>query len=304
MRVIETLLRASIDYAGLFPPAALDMATSVGNYSRYIAGPSAWALGRFILPAARLPEFETLATPWFSSSPTQLWRLAALIGSDIAADIELISGFNRKYGGRSGARALIDTVELRATSASAIQSTMAQLPPNLQAYLEIPIEENPAELIVAIGQSGARAKVRTGGITSDAFPGAKHLVRFIQHCVAAKVPFKATAGLHHALRAEYRLTYAPDSNTGYMFGFLNLLLATGLLRCGCTLVEAERVLTESSFQAFDFSDDQISWQGHTLTLSDVAESRKLMMSFGSCSFTEPLDDLVALQLLEPRVQPA
>jgi hypothetical protein len=89
-----------------------------------------------------------------------------------------------------------------------------------------------------------------------------------------------------------------------MFGFLNLLLATALLRCGCTLVEAERVLTESSFQAFDFSDDQISWQGHTLTLSDVVESRKLMMSFGSCSFTEPLDDLVALQLLEPRVQPA
>jgi len=304
MRVIETLLRASIDYAGLFPPAALDMATSVGNYSRYIAGPSAWALGRFILPAALLPEFETVATPWFSSSPTQLWRLAALIGSDVAADIELISGFNRKYGGRSEAQALIDTVELRATSASAIQGTMVQLPPNLQAYLEIPIEENPAELIVAIGQSGARAKVRTGGTTSDAFPGAKPLVRFIQHCVAAKVPFKATAGLHHALRAEYRLTYAPDSNTGYMFGFLNLLLATGLLRCGCTLVEAERVLTESSFQAFDFSDDKISWQGHTLTLSDVAESRKLMMSFGSCSFTEPLDDLVALRLLEPRVQPA
>ena len=246
MRVIETLLRASVDYAGLFPPAALDMSTSVGNYSRYIAGPSAWALGRFILPAARLPEFETVATPWLSSSPTQLWRLAALIGSDVAADIELISGFNRTYGGGSGARALIDTVELKATSASAIQSTMAQLPPNLQAYLEISIEGNPAELIMAIGQFGARAKVRTGGITSDAFPGAKHLVRFIQHCVAAKVPFKATAGLHHALRAEYRLTYAADSNSGYMFGFLNLLLATGFLRRGCTLTEAERVLNESS----------------------------------------------------------
>ena len=304
MRVIETLLRASIDYAGLFPPAALDMATSVGNYSRYIAGPSAWALGRFILPAARLPEFETVAIPWLSASPAQLWRLAALIGSDVAADIELVSEFNRKYGGRAGARALIDTVELKGTSASAIQSTMAQLPRNLQAYLEIPIEENPAELIVALGQSGARAKVRTGGITSDAFPEAQHLVRFIQHCVAAKVPFKATAGLHHALRAEYRLTYATDSNTGYMFGFLNLLLATGFLHCGCTLVEAEGVLNESSFQAFDFSDDQIGWRGHKLALSDVAESRKIMISFGSCSFTEPLEDLVALQLLEPRVQPA
>jgi hypothetical protein len=306
MRAIHTLLRGCIDYAGLFPPAALDMATSVDNYSRYLAGPCAWALGRFIVPAARLGEFAAVARAQLAAPHTESWRLAALVGPEVGADIDLITDFNRRYGSESGfpPRVLIDTVELKVASRSAIQSTMAQVPPNLQAYLEIPIEEDPAELILAIREFGARAKVRTGGTTLEAFPAEEHLGRFIQRCIAARVPFKATAGLHHAVRAEYRLTYAPDSNTGTMFGFLNLLLATGFIRGGLRPAQAEQVLNETSLRGFDFRDDQIVWNGHSLGLDDLAETRSVMISFGSCSFTEPLEDLVALQLLEPRTQPA
>ena len=38
MSAIRALLTESIDYAGLFPPAGLDMASAVENYARYRAG--------------------------------------------------------------------------------------------------------------------------------------------------------------------------------------------------------------------------------------------------------------------------
>ena len=86
------------------------------------------------------------------------------------------------------------------------------------------------------------------GITKDAFPKTSELIRFLRGCVQAGLPFKATAGLHHPLRAEYRLTYAPDSPTGVMFGFLNLFLATAFLRAGMAESEAARLLEEAFFR--------------------------------------------------------
>jgi hypothetical protein len=52
------LLRDLIDYAGLFPPASLDMAAAVANYDSYSRSEWNWILGRFIVPVARLGEFE------------------------------------------------------------------------------------------------------------------------------------------------------------------------------------------------------------------------------------------------------
>ena len=90
----------------------------------------------------------------------------------------------------------------------------------------------PAPLVAAIARRGGRAKMRTGGVTAEAFPTAAQVLRFLRACTEARVPFKATAGLHHPLRAEYRLTYAPDSPRGTMFGFLNVFLTAVLLRHG------------------------------------------------------------------------
>jgi hypothetical protein len=298
MSAIHTLLRGSIDYAGLFPPAGLDMATAMTNYARYRAGPSAWALGRFIVPVSRLPELEAHESRLPRNPASQPWRLGVLAGPDLAADLMQIGEFNRRHSEPDRAAITADTVEVKATSESGIAEIMRLMPRSLQGYIEIPIEDDPYPLIAAIRRLGGRAKVRTGGVTPDAFPSTIDLLRFLQCCARAGVPFKATAGLHHPLRAEYRLTYAPDSPCGTMFGFLNLFVTVAFLRAGMNENEAGRVLEEGSPEAFQADHSGISWRNHRLDLESLSAVREDgIISFGSCSFTEPIQDLESLHLL-------
>ena len=301
MSAIRILLRNSIDYAGLFPPAGLAMAAAVDNYHRYRAGEAAWALGRFILPANRLAEFEQAAAEHLSRTPAGgPWLLGVLAGPDLAGDLEQVAEFNHRHTDTDAAR--IDTLEAKASSGDAVQDTMHQMPSDLQAYLEIPIDRDPTGLIATIGRMGGRAKVRTGGVTDDGFPPTSSLLRFLQSCVRARVPFKATAGLHHPLRAEYRLTYAADSPTGTMFGFLNLFLAAAFLRAGMEEREAGCVLEEGSPQAFQFDQRGVGWRDHRIGQDALRRARQdVVVSFGSCSFVEPIEELQALNLLEPSI---
>lgn len=299
MNAIQTLLAGSIDYAGLFPPAALDMPAAVDNYARYRNEPAAWALGRFVVPASRIPELEDAVSGSLPDNPAaQPWRLAVLTGADLPGDLVITAAFNRRHS-RRGAPALVaDTIEVKASSLGAIEEIMHQIPPTLQAYVEVPIERDPRDLLAAVQRLGGRAKVRTGGITTDAFPSTSDLLRFVRRCVEANLPFKATAGLHHPLRAEYRLTYAPDSPTGVMFGFLNLFLATAFLRAGMADTEVARLLEEGSPEALQFDDAGVTWEGHSVGLKALRDARRLgVVSFGSCSFTEPIGDLEAIRLL-------
>ena len=192
------------------------------------------------------------------------------------------------------------TVRTSYTGASAevVERVLTSLPKHLQAYVEIPVGRDPAELVAAISRHGARAKVRTGGVTPEAFPATADLVRFLRTCVGAGVPFKATAGLHHALRASYRLTYAPDSPRGTMFGFLNVFLAAAFLREGMDNADAARLLEEADPRAFGFDDGGIAWRGRRIEAAAIRAAREqAIVSFGSCSFTEPMDDLASLYLL-------
>jgi hypothetical protein len=303
MSVIRILLRNSIDYAGLFPPAGLAMDAAVENYHRYRAGEAAWALGRFILPASRLAEFEQVAERLARSPDGQPWLLAVLAGPDPAADLEQVVKFNQRHADSGAAR--VDTIEAKASSAEAVRDTMHLMPSDLQAYFEIPIDRDPASLVGTIGQLGGRAKVRTGGVTRDAFPPTASLLRFLQGCIGARVPFKATAGLHHPLRAEYRLTYEPDSPAGTMFGFLNLFLAAAFLATGMEEPEVAQVLEEKSPLAFEFDRRGLSWRDHRIGQDALSGVRKdVIVSFGSCSFTEPIEELQSLNLLEPSIQQA
>ncbi|MDQ3951273.1 MAG: hypothetical protein M3282_13145, partial [Gemmatimonadota bacterium] len=165
-------------------------------------------------------------------------------------------------------------------------------------FYEIPIDSDPGPLVAAISRVGGKAKVRTGGVTADAFPRAADLARFIVTCAEAAVPFKATAGLHHPLRATYRLTYDPDSPRGEMFGFVNVLLAAAFARFGLGTDAAVDLLLERSRAALRFSTDGVEWRDRRVGIGALAATRgALALSFGSCSFTEPIEELEALGLL-------
>lgn len=217
----------------------------------------------------------------------------------------MAADFNRRHSRPGLPPILADTIEIKASSVGAIEDIMHRVQRGLQVYVEIPIHRDPADLLAALRRLGGRAKIRTGGVTPDTFPSSANLVRFLHASVEAGVAFKATAGLHHPLRAEYRLTYAPDSPSGAMFGFLNLFLTVAFLRGGMDESQAAAVLEEDSPAAFQAGDSGISWRDRRLDLRALREVREDgIISFGSCSFTEPIADLESLHLLPPSVSPA
>lgn len=263
MTTLRPLLENLIDYAGLFPPAALSMSRAIENYQRYRQSPESWMLGRFVVPVSRLDEFEATLT---GPAP----RLSALIGGDLESDLARIARANLP----------IDTIEMKISDGAQLDSAMRRIDPRLTPYFEI----SDIALIPAIQAAGGRAKIRTGGVTPEAFPSAARIAQFLETCARNRTPFKATAGLHHPLRCYRPLTYSADGPSGWMFGFLNVFTAAALAWKG--VAELESVLMAESF-----SD-------HGLTPEDfVATRRDFAISFGSCSFEEPVADLRALHLI-------
>jgi hypothetical protein len=293
------LLEGLVDYAGLFPPARLDMAPAVRQYAEHLQSDTAWMLGRFIVPAARLQEFEDAASALLPrDTDTAPWTISVLGGADPADDAERVWAFNERHAHRAIGRAVIDTMELRADDASAVERMARSVPAGVTAYVEIPFADDPSDLIGVLRGVGARAKARTGGVTADAFPAPAAVARFIRACADAGVPFKATAGLHHPLRGDYRLTYDADSPTGTMYGFLNVFLAAALAAQGLDLSDLERILTEADSATIQFDGQGISWRGRRLDLDDLRHLRsRAAIAFGSCSFSEPVAELRALHII-------
>jgi hypothetical protein len=284
----QVLLSAAIDYAGLFPPAALSMREAVANYAAYRAGTHAWALGRFVVQVARLDEFGMALA---SQQGGGRWRLSALAAGDMAADIAKATAFNKRHEGT----AIIDTLEFKAATASSIGDAAKLAEARFVTFHEISVAGDPRELLRAIAHAGGRAKIRTGGVTVDAFPEPAALARFLEQCAAARVPFKATAGLHHPIRAAHRLTGEPGSQKAIMHGFVNLVLAAAFAQAGWNAGQLTQVLDEQSPSAFRFGPDAVSWRGHPLSIDALQASREeLLISFGSCAFEEPINDLQML----------
>jgi hypothetical protein len=295
------LLRDLIDYAGLFPPASLGMAPSVANYDSYLRSEWSWMLGRFVVPVARLAEFEEafagLPTPTPGTGFTN-WRLSLLLGSDPVADVARIREFNARIASSgSGGRAVVESVEVKVASPEEVKRLSEILPAELATYFEFPLS-SCVECIAEVAGCGRRAKIRTGGETADKFPAPESVIEFIRLCAAANVPFKATAGLHHPLCSVHRFTYQRESPSGIMHGFVNVFLAAAFLRAGMEPKLAHQLIEEQSAQAFHFDLDGAGWRQHRLSRHEIAAARQsFAVSFGSCSFTEPADDLRSLHLL-------
>lgn len=301
---LRALLEGAIDYAGLFPPAALPMAEAVANYDRHRAGDDAWALGRFVVPVGRLGELAAEASGrWPHGETSAPWRVSALLpGDDLETEVEQVAAFNTRHG-RSGGivpdgdrgGAWIDTAELRCSRTDEVTRAGELLPRWLDTYVEVPSGGDVEPVVRAIADAGLKAKLRTGGVTADAIPSPSRVARFLRCCVESRVPFKATAGLHHPLRGEHALTYAAGAPRGTMFGFANVLAAAAFARQGMPESELERVLDERDPSAFAVTDAGIAWRRHTVPTDELRVAHSdFARAFGSCSFTEPVEEARAM----------
>lgn len=296
LRSVQNLFAGLIDYAGLFPPAELSMQAAVKNYRHYHTSEHAWMLGRFILPVARFDEFFSAVET--DGGNAQQWRLSALVSDDLRRELQRIDEFNNKFSSDGAVRAVVDTIELRASHTEVVAQATSLIPPGLTAFFEVSIDQSPSDMILSLKNAGHHAKVRTGGVTANMFPSAPDLVRFMMACKRNDVAFKATAGLHHPLRASYQLTYEPDSGHATMFGFLNVFLAAAFVRSGMSDDHAIELLLEDSPRSIRFEDDGVTWRSHEVSSEDLRMTReRFATSFGSCSFEEPVDDLKGIRLI-------
>ena len=293
---MDALMRRAIDYAGLFPPASLDMKSAVQEYHRQATGADAWMLGRFILPAARLDELDAAAGEITPRDASRSWAFSALLGSDLEEDIERIEKFNSYHRDVRVGAVHVDTVELKTYATHDVQHAGELLDRRFDTYMEVPLAEDPAPLLDAVAKTHAKAKMRTGGVTADAFPTAEQVLRFITRCVERNLGFKATAGLHHAWRGMYRLTYAADALQGTMFGFMNIFLATAAIAGGLT-DQAMSLLMETDPTSLVVTDAGLQWHAVLLTTAALRAARDRLSAFGSCSFAEPVSDLRGSRLL-------
>jgi hypothetical protein len=235
-----------IDHAALFPPASMSLEDALSEDRLARASPHASMLNRFVVPVARLGELPPDHPP-----------LSVVLGS--AADAELVAQADR-----------VEAVELvldgpRPSSADLIAAYRALQPLGVETYFELVLDESwrdsvPAA-IGAVAAVGGRVKLRCGGATT---PSVEQVALVVAACREAGVPFKATAGLHHAV------------HRGDEHGFLNILAATA-----APPARLEAVLAEEDAGALEL---------------DGAD-RTVFTSFGSCSWREPIEDLQELGLL-------
>ena len=262
------------------------MRDAVEEYLSHREAPDRWALGRFVVPLARWDELKSVA-PASARERIPVSVIAAPADHDrivvIMKDPQL----------------KVESVECKASSTADASEAARLVAVGLEVFVEPSRLTDFDDMAPVLAQSGAAGKIRTGGVTNEAFPAPHEVLAFLQACLKAGLRFKATAGLHHAVRGEYRLTYEPVPPMGEMFGFLNVAVAAALLWHGRSATTVLRALDERSLEAFEFTDDGLVWRDEKLSRAQVDEVRaRFFAGFGSCSFREPMAE-IGLQA-EPR----
>ena len=300
---LRALLSNVIDYAGLFPPAELSLDESIRSYARYRGDTEAWMLGRFICPAARLKELEpyaaelfTLASPLSVSALGRGGKTADEFLAGFEHDIESIVAFKRKCG----ARATVDVFEVKlpATPDVAFDFDSEQMKLFFEAAPDADDWRRSVLAAMDVAMTtghGSGFKLRTGGVEASAFPTSQQIAQALVLARAKSLPIKFTAGLHHPVRH-----FNKSVNTT-MHGFVNVFVA-GVLTHASTLGPSQQpvdqlvaVLDDEDPGSFLFEDEALSWKDQRVKTEQVRVIRdQLVISFGSCSFDEPRDDLRAL----------
>jgi hypothetical protein len=255
------------------------------------------------VPVSRLGEFEVAASSLLPLVPEcddeaqapELWGVSALVADagdldTVRTDLETIEAFNDRHTAVGAGAAIIDTIELKASSGEEIDNVLDLLDDDLYPYFELDHRSEVRGMLAAIAGLDGGAKVRTGGLEAAAHPTVDQLAHFIASCRMADVPFKATAGLHHPVRSHQ------DSVGAKQFGFLNVFVGSAMLHS--SRIDVKRlpdVLAEEDPGAFVCEADCIIWRDVSIDADAIAGARtRFSHSFGSCSFDEPTDELRGL----------
>lgn len=320
---LRALLRGVIDYAGMFPPAGLPLEEAVAEYRRYRTVPEAWMLGRFVIATEQLEALASIIGR--QQGEAEPWNLAVLGrgGADAAAwlagleaDVARVVRFYEALGGDSD-HVEVGRLELRLpavainANSAALEDLLAGVAARLRdklsalpvVFCELPADvrrpcllPHAVETLARVGrrdQIKLGLKLRTGGLSAADVPSVVEVADVVTVCRDAGLRWKATAGLHHALRGFHQEV------RGVMHGFLNLQVAAVLSHAsGLSHEMVSRILNDELAGDFHFGHYFLAWRGTSVTVAQVAEAREHGLNgIGSCSFQTPVEDLKALGLL-------
>lgn len=316
VKSLKTFTSKIIDYAGLFPPASLELAQAFHNFVFYSQSEYRDMLSKFIIPANRLPELTSIMNGMNIDGKIPF----SIIGSggetlseyndNLLSDVELIRTFIEKFKDT----AAFDAMELRLPEIffepehdGGILDVMTNVSERLKrtfeketpVYYEANLKKDYEERIIRVVESIAGLesisgfKLRTGGIVADAFPSPEQIAFAIMACCEFEVPMKCTAGLHHPIR------HFNDGVSSYMHGFFNVFGAA-IMAYTNNLDENELldILNDEDPYEFMFKKSGFEYNEIEVSNEEIKEAReKFIMSYGSCSFDEPIDDLKTMELL-------
>ena len=299
---LRALLEHSIDYAGMFPPCGLELEPALTNQARYVRSPDSWMLNAFVLPVGQfdaakqfLPQFDPTHPLGISALGPKTENATAfreaLVETDAA--IRSLSAHN------------VDLVSIRQLEMylpddvdSAGLEEARSIVGNLPAFWEAPAERAERTIALLAGHNSNfdlptfGYKMRTGGVTADAFPTSAQIAPALVAPATHQVPIKFTAGLHHPLR-QYR-----EEVQTKMHGFLNVLGAAVLAaEHRWDAAQTAAMLEDEVTGSFKFDNEFFAWRDWKIGLQRLKDRRRFITSFGSCSFDEPREDLRALNLL-------
>ena len=307
----RALLTEIIDYAGLFPPAKLPMKEAFERFLSHLASDQGWLLARFVCPASRLGELAPLIDAADLQTPIRIAALGA--GGDdppsfadaIERDVEAMNAFNERFRHT----APIDVFEVKLpvqgdpsevvdVSFHNLENVAAR---PLVSYFEISLlgdRHDPVIDATAVAAASheidtarrAGLKIRCGGLDAAAVPTVEAVAAAITACYIAGLPLKATQGLHHPVRH-----HDPSLGTS-IHGFLNLFAAAVLMHDHALDDKTVcAIIAEEDPEAFKLTDTALKWRDLEIGFEGVVNGRIFAMtSFGSCSFSEPRDDLAGL----------
>ena len=298
---LRILLARSIDYAGMFPPCSLALEPALQNQAKYVRSPDAWMLNTFVLPIEQFDTAKQFLSEFDLSHP---WRVAALGPKPANAEpfLDAVEDADAAIGRLSSNVDLVAISHLEMFLPHDVDSDVLQeaksIIGDLPVFWEAPPEraEQIIALLAELNSDSDLAtfgyKLRTGGVTANAFPTSAQIAGALVTPATHQLPIKFTAGLHHPIR-QFR-----DEVKTKMHGFLNVLGAAVLAaEHQWDAHQAAIVLEDEHSDSFSFTDDFLAWREWKIDVERLRYRRKFVTSFGSCSFDEPREDLRALNLV-------